>query len=700
MQFCKYKLSILNNFLGNLIVCPTKFTNRRRSKGFTQLNRNSRLTTGNLTGFTFIELGIVVVIIGIVATISIIAFNSVSAKNRDTKRIGDIRSIQTALELYYNRNNGYPATLTPGLPLSNGGKVYLDKVPSAPGHPDGTCTTDAYTYTLIGNSYTLDYCLGGSVQNIGPGKFTAMPGQIGVQSLATNLTNLTFSETVANYAFSAVTYAYNGLTVANAVSSVSITPTGVGTITVDGTPVTSGQASNAITLNLGEEKTINVVVTEDGTLPKAYALKVTRQDAQATPTFSPIAGAITFGSTVEITSDGADAIYVTSNGSDPTTASTLYTGPLTVSVPLTFKALAVKAGKVDSAIGSATYTQAPASDLINLAIDNSPANYTFSGGTYTYDNVTVLNAAAGVILTPTGPPGVGLIYVNDNPIVSGNNSQYIALTVGVQRTISVVVTETNKADKVYLINITRQPPPPATKLVITAINGVSGVTVITATNFTLTVEARDDTDTPASPLNNTTVTLSENGAGSLIVVSGNTISTSQTSATITVKYTYASAGEWQKMLTPGDQAGVITNVTGMNFNLRAPQPSPVSYPSFSSITSTSIAVSWTNGNGVGRFLVVKQGSTAVDELVDGNLYTTITGSPQNFTSGGNVLGSSKIMYGGTGVNGPVTITGLTPGTTYNFKVFEYKMATGDTGGTTINYASSGTFNPRTQATLP
>lgn len=652
-------------------------------------------------GFTLIELGIVLVVIGVITTITIVSLNIISAKNRDTKRIGDVRSIQTALELYYNRNSSYPETLTSGLPLANGGKVYLDKVPSAPGHPDGTCTTDTYTYALVGNSYTLDYCLGGAVQNIGPGRFTAMPGQIGIQASATNLTGLALSGTPANYTFASATYTYNGITVLNAVSSITVTPTGVGTITVDGTPVTSGQASGAITLDLGVEKTISVAVAETGTTARTYTLKVTRQDTQTTPTFSPIAGTIDFGSTVTITSAGADAIYYTTDSTDPTTGSTLYSAPVTINSALTLKALAIKAGKVDSAIGSASYTQTPAPDLTSLVINNSPANYTFSGGTYTYNGVTVLNGVAGVNLTPTGPVGVGLIYVDGNAIISGNDSQYIALTVGVEKTILVVVTATGKADKTYTINITRQTPPPATKLVITAVNGVSGATVISGTNFTVTVESRDDTNTPASPLNNTTVTLSENGLGSLIVVSGNTISTSQTSATITAKYTYATAGEWQKTLTPGDQAGVITNVTGMNFNLRAPQPSADGYVSFANITSTSVDVSWNNGNGAGRFLVVKQGSTAVDELVDGTLYSSnITGSPQNFTSGGVVLGASKIMYGGTGVNGPVTITGLMPNTTYNFKVFEYKIATGDIGGTTINYASNGTFNPRTQATTP
>ena len=50
-------------------------------------------------------------IIGLLATLSIIALNTARAKARDAKRIGDIKQIQTALELYYNDNNSYPSSL-------------------------------------------------------------------------------------------------------------------------------------------------------------------------------------------------------------------------------------------------------------------------------------------------------------------------------------------------------------------------------------------------------------------------------------------------------------------------------------------------------------------------------------------------------------------------------------------------------------
>lgn len=161
-----------------------------------------------------------------------------------------------------------------------------------------------------------------------------------------------------NYTFASATYTYNSVTVANGVANITVTPTGAGTITVDGTEVASGSPSGAIALTAGVEKTITVVATETGKSAKTYTIKITRNTALPTPTFDPTAGPIAEGTTVIITSSGADAIYYTTNGTDPTTASTNQAStPLAINSACTVKALAVKAGSDDSAIGSAAYTQ-------------------------------------------------------------------------------------------------------------------------------------------------------------------------------------------------------------------------------------------------------------------------------------------------------------------------------------------------------
>ena len=49
-------------------------------------------------------------------------------------------------------------------------------------------------------------------------------------------------------------------------------------------------------------------------------------------------------------------IYYTSNGTTPTTSSTMYMGPIFVSASETIKAIAVAPGYATSAVASATYT--------------------------------------------------------------------------------------------------------------------------------------------------------------------------------------------------------------------------------------------------------------------------------------------------------------------------------------------------------
>lgn len=60
------------------------------------------------SGFTLIELLVVISIIGMIASSVLVSLNSARSKARDARRKGDIRQMQTMLELYNDKYNAYP----------------------------------------------------------------------------------------------------------------------------------------------------------------------------------------------------------------------------------------------------------------------------------------------------------------------------------------------------------------------------------------------------------------------------------------------------------------------------------------------------------------------------------------------------------------------------------------------------------------
>ena len=138
----------------------------------------------NKKGFTLIELLVVIAIIGLLSTLAIVSLNSARQKSRDAKRVADIKQIQTALELYYNDNFGYPPDVTSGDSITSTSTevTYMGQVPVAPTPPDGDCDTDnnPYRYTTndSGATYHLDYCIGASTGNVDEGENTATPAGI------------------------------------------------------------------------------------------------------------------------------------------------------------------------------------------------------------------------------------------------------------------------------------------------------------------------------------------------------------------------------------------------------------------------------------------------------------------------------------------------------------------------------------------
>lgn len=136
----------------------------------------------------------------------------------------------------------------------------------------------------------------------------------------------------------------------------------------------------------------------------------TAANAVATPTFTPAAGTYASAQSVELNTTTAGAtIYYTTNGTDPTTSSSVYSSAINVSTTTTIKAMAVKSGMDDSSVASATY------NIVSIEHAGTEADpYTVA------DARAAIDAATGL----TGVYATGIV----SEIVTEYNSEYGNIT--------------------------------------------------------------------------------------------------------------------------------------------------------------------------------------------------------------------------------------------------------------------------------
>ena len=122
------------------------------------MSASGRDIRGSQGGFTLIELMVVILIIGLLATIVVQNLRSATDKAKRVKAQADISQIKTALDRYYLDAGSYPtsdqglpalvAAPTSGNDLKDWGGPYIERVPLDPwGHP--------YVYQSDGNEYLL-----------------------------------------------------------------------------------------------------------------------------------------------------------------------------------------------------------------------------------------------------------------------------------------------------------------------------------------------------------------------------------------------------------------------------------------------------------------------------------------------------------------------------------------------------------------
>ena len=62
------------------------------------------------SGFTLVEILIVVFIIGLLSSIILVGLSSFRARGRDARRVADLHLLQNGLELYFSKEGVYPDT--------------------------------------------------------------------------------------------------------------------------------------------------------------------------------------------------------------------------------------------------------------------------------------------------------------------------------------------------------------------------------------------------------------------------------------------------------------------------------------------------------------------------------------------------------------------------------------------------------------
>lgn len=118
---------------------------RRHTKGQTSVNESidSPVATGGKDkGFTLVELLIVIVILGILATVTVFAVRGITDNAQTNACETDEKIVNTALEAFFADNGDYPTDLEGLAILSSGATKYLKTVPTtfsytAPAAPGG-----------------------------------------------------------------------------------------------------------------------------------------------------------------------------------------------------------------------------------------------------------------------------------------------------------------------------------------------------------------------------------------------------------------------------------------------------------------------------------------------------------------------------------------------------------------------------------
>ena len=128
-------------------------------------------------GFTIVELLIVIVIIGILAAITIVAYNGIQDRTKVSKSQSDLASMQKLLELYRADNGVYPDTIVNGtrtwLFQNSSGSNFMPGIVPKYATSLPTPSAGTYIYQSSGTDYKIM-----RYASIGSGEWSQVPSNM------------------------------------------------------------------------------------------------------------------------------------------------------------------------------------------------------------------------------------------------------------------------------------------------------------------------------------------------------------------------------------------------------------------------------------------------------------------------------------------------------------------------------------------
>jgi sugar lactone lactonase YvrE len=215
--------------------------------------------------------------------------------------------------------------------------------------------------------------------------------------------------------------------------------------TTNGTTPTAASTLYTSPITIASSETVEAVAIATGyalSPPASKAYVYVPYPPATAPSFSLAGGTYNTPQSLTLTDTTPGAtIYYTTNGTAPTTSSTVYKGTITIASTETVEAAAIATGYALSPVSSKAYTYSP------LPLAAAPY-FSLAGGHYATPQMLTLTDAT---------PGAAIYYTTNGTIPTTSSTRYTApITISTSETVIAIAAETgytnsNPASKAYTI---------------------------------------------------------------------------------------------------------------------------------------------------------------------------------------------------------------------------------------------------------